>query len=372
MHIQFSKLLLILLSIFLLINPLGVLSDDWVYTVKEGDTLWGVTNQYLVDEDFVKKLQQLNNIADPLNLTPNTIIKIPLKWVRNFATPMHVRHVRGQVDLFEKDTATSLKLIPGVPIMAGNSIHTGNNSSAVFEFIDDSRIILEENSILNIEVLESIEPSGKSHFRLHLKKGRLETQVSPKKKPANRFEITTPFSVTSVRGTQYRVSSIPENTLSHTEVLEGGVRVSNGGKTELIPSGFGTITEIDKPPKPPIELIASPDIDHISKLFDSSPVRFTLAELSNGQKYRVQIATGQAFESILFSQVFSSRVIEIPGLANGTYSIRIRGIDKYGLEGTNAQFQFELNAFNLPLKYLYLLLLGLIPVLALWVLFRLR
>ncbi len=344
MNVQFSKFLFTFLTIFLFINPPKVLSDNWIYTVKEGDTLWGLTHQYLVNETYVKKIQELNNILDPLFLTPDTKIRIPIKWIRRFPTPIRVLAIQGKVDLIEKDKGILSRLILGVPILAGNSIQTGENSSVTLEFIDNSRIILEENSILNIEILKSSQQTGKSHFRVYLKKGRLETQVTPQKNPASRFEITTPVSVTSVRGTRYRVSSIPENSLSHTEVLEGGVVVSNLGKFELIPNGFGTITEMNKPPKPPIKLLDPPDIDKVSKRFEQIPVQFVLPKLVIGQHYRVQMASSDAFENILFSRVFPAEQIEIPDFLDGYYHMQIRLIDQYGLEGKDVQFQIELDA----------------------------
>lgn len=346
MHIQFRKRQLAFFAFLLIFSP-QAWTDNWIYSIKEGDSLWKLTHRYLINDSLVTDIQKLNHISDPDSLLPNTKIKIPIKWIRHFSTPMRVRSVQGEVVLFGKDEEIPLALVSGVPILVGSSIQTSKNSSAVLEFSDGSLILLEENSLLNIELLEWSKTVG-SHFRLHLKQGRLETSVNPHKKPDSRFEITTPVSLTSVRGTKYRVSLIPETLLSHTEVLEGGVDVSNQGIHQLIPKGFGTIVEANTPPKSAIKLLDAPNVDNVLRVIDSSHIQFMLPKLAKAQSYRVEIAKTVEFEKVLFNQVFLTEKVNILDFPHGEYYARIRGVDEFGLQGADVIFDFKVNILGDP------------------------
>ncbi len=325
-----------------------VFSDDWVYSVKEGDNLWDLTVDYLKNISYVKKVQKLNNIQDPWQMSPGTEIRIPAKWLRSFPMLVRVENIRGQAELIDEKTGDSSKLISGVLVIVGDTIRTGENSSVVLGFIDGTRLSLEENSELKVQFLGGYEYTGLTDSRLYLKQGRLETQVTPRKDTANHFIISTPVSVTSVRGTDYRVSAEPQNETSKTEVLEGGVLVSSSDKALLIPHGFGTIAAVDREPIPPVKLLDPPSIEDVPRLLERVPVQLKLMDLPKDQGYRVQISDTPQFDNLLFNKPFSSAMIRTVDLPDGKYQMRVRGIDKNGLEGKNSQFPFVLNALPEP------------------------
>lgn len=319
-------------------------SDEWVYSVKKGDNLWDLTVDYLKNISYVKRVQKLNNIKDPWKMEPGTEIRIPAKWLRSFPMLVRVGSMHGQAELIDEVTGDSTKLAAGALVIIGDTIRTGENSSVILVFIDGTRLSLEENSELKIEYLGGYEYTGLSDSRLYLKQGRLETQVTPRIEPANHFTITTPVSVTSVRGTDYRISSESESATSKTEVLEGGVWVNSNNKTRLITHGFGTIAAADRQPELPVRLLDPPGISDVPRLFERVPVQFKLSELPKDQGYRVQIAETPQFNNMLFNKSFSSATIRTLDLPDGKYQMRVRGIDEQGLEGKNTEFPFVLNA----------------------------
>ncbi len=319
-------------------------SDVWIYSFKKGDNLWDLTVDYLKDISYVKKVQEFNKIDDPWNISPGKKILIPAKWLRSFPMLVRAREIQGQVELVDDKTGKTTKLTSGQLVIVGDTIRTAENSSVVLEFMDGTRLLLEENSELKIDYLAGYDHTGMTKSRLFLKQGRLETQVAPKRGSASQFRIRTPNVVTSVRGTDFRVSAEPENIVSSTEVLEGGVDVSGAGKTRLIPKGFGTIAIADQPPAPPIKLLPAPETNKIPDLFSRVPVQFQLPDLQKGQGYRVQIARTELFNAVLFNKSFDSNLIRTIDLPDGKYVMRIRGIDQQGLEGANAQKFFVVNA----------------------------
>lgn len=338
MHNRFNILSLILLSVFFLTIPSQAISNDWVYSIKEGDTLWGLSSKYLLNRTYIKKLQELNNIPDSLALPVGSTIKIPTTWLKKPQLSVSVDAVQGKAEVIKKSTGVS-SLKQGELIVTGDSITTQKNSSVVLKFIDNTRVLIEENSTLEVELLEKSIQKGTNKTKLNLKKGRLEIQVNPNKKPNTKFIIKTPVSVTSVRGTKYRVSAIPKDAVSHTEVIEGAVEVSNAGKSQLIPMDFGSVTLANTPPMSPIALLNPPNIDAIPKVFGLLPIQFTLPSLKNDQSYRIQVAKTVKFQQMLFNKTFLSPSIQLPNLPDAHYQVRIRRIDHHGLEGKNIQFQ---------------------------------
>lgn len=316
-------------------------SDEWVYTVKKGDTLWRLATDNLLNYSYVKKIKDWNGITDPSKLSPGAKIRIPTEWLGRVSIPIYINSMRGDVEVVKKRGKVSA-LKKGGFILAGDSISTKKASSVSLQFLDETRVILEENSTLDVELLEQVKNTGKTKTQLYLKKGRVETEVNPNKKTKTEFIIRTPVSVTSVRGTKYRISANPEKGLSHTEVVEGAVDVSNDLGGQLIPRDFGTIVLVDEAPKAPIKLLAPPNVSSVPTIFGQSPAQFSLPALEKLQSYQVQVTESENVQNIVFSQSFTSSAVQLSELPDATYQMRIRQVDQYGLEGKNARVQFTL------------------------------
>lgn len=342
MHNRFLTSHLILLAFLLLAISGRAVSDEWLYSVKEGDTLWGLTSSHLLNASYLKKVQQLNNISNPLDLPTGSTIKIPTQWLKPVSIPVYADAIAGAAELVKKEGGRSA-LKKGDLIGVGDSVRTKHNSSVILKFKDESSVTVEENSDLEVEILEQSRGDNKRKVQLHLKKGRVETHVNSIKKSKTQFIIKTPVSVTSVRGTRYRVSAMPEDNVSHTEVIEGVVDVSNVGESQKIPKSYGTVVLKGVPPQAPIKLLAPPSVKDVPTTFRELPTQFALPDLEEKQKYRVQIVKTDAFQIIIFNKSFSSSDIHLPELADATYQVRIRRIDKHGLEGKNAQFTIVVN-----------------------------
>ena len=50
----------------------------WVHRAAQGDTIWGIAQQYLADPGRYRALQRLNRVQDPRHLPVGTPIRIPL------------------------------------------------------------------------------------------------------------------------------------------------------------------------------------------------------------------------------------------------------------------------------------------------------
>lgn len=340
-----SKIFILLLNFLLGLSAIPVvLAEDWIYTVVKGDNLWNITEDYLIDVTFVDKVRRLNNIADPWHILPGTKITIPGEWIRQYPAISRVINIRGNATIQEAGLDEAKPLATGAMVMLGDIVATGPESTLVLAFMDGSKILLQENSRLKINRLLSLEYTGMSDVRLELKSGRIETLVEPSKGTARRFQINTPVTVTSVRGTDYRISAEEVVKESRAEVVTGKVKVTGANQSRLLTTGFGTVTVAGKPPKPPVKLLPPPDITQLPDVFLSIPLQMLLPVQASEQSYRVQIAASEKFVDVLFDKIFPSNLIRGPELEDGLYFMRVRAIDSQRLEGLNSQRRIVVNA----------------------------
>ncbi len=331
-----------LLALLLIVST--VQAEDWVYKVRKGDNLWNLTVDHLIDLSYVEKVRTLNDIADPWHILPGTVIRIPSTWIRHYPALVRVASLHGTAELWEDGATLPKPLIEGAIVMLGDSVATGPGSSLVLVFLDGSRIMLQENSRLTIDRLMLLEYTGMSDSRLQLERGRLETQVTPNSGSVRRFQIKTPATVTSVRGTDYRLAADATNDESRTEVVAGKVDVSGGGQKRLLKAGFGAVIGKGKAPSAPLKLLPAPDASGIPAVFSQVPLQFAMPGSEPERGYRVQIAANPEFDGVLFDRSYTSTIIRGPDLPDGSYYIRVRAIDRNRLEGLNAQLRFAVNA----------------------------
>lgn len=62
--------------------PSCAIAEEWIHTVRPGDNLWNLTKRHLIGMQYVKQLQQLNNIQNPYVIPPGTELRIPVAWTR--------------------------------------------------------------------------------------------------------------------------------------------------------------------------------------------------------------------------------------------------------------------------------------------------
>jgi len=343
-NIRNRILILLVSSLFFIGQPREVNAEDWIYTVRPGDNLWNLSEEYLIARSYWSRLRQLNKIADPLHIPPGTKLRIPVSWINKFPIIARVNSIHGHAELIAEDSGKITPLTAGAFVFMGETVQTKTDSTLVIEFVDGSTLLLQPDSRLKLNHLNVYGNTGMVDTQIHLNRGRVETQVEKKEGPASRFEISTPAGVTSVRGTDYRVSAEPALAKSLTEVLEGRVRVSSTGETKIISGGYGTMTSADEPPSQPIKLLDAVDTESIPDVFERVPIQFVLPSDPKIKGYRLQIANKKAFDMVVFDRKYTTNQIRGPELPDGDYYSHIRGIDEHGLEGKNAEHFFKINA----------------------------
>lgn len=319
-------------------------ANDWYYTVRPGDNLWNISDKYLSKKEYALQLLKLNKIKKSGNLQPGTKLRIPILWMKQQPSSARIVNAHGKVTIIRAAGEQPPSSDEDIHLFVGDSILTGPDGNATLEFADKSRLLIQADSELVMDTLSTFGDSGMVDTRLRLPAGRVETQVTPKKGPGSRYEITTPTSVAAVRGTDFRVSADDKNPISRSEVLEGKVGVSAGSNTRDIPSGFGTVTEKGKAPIKPKKLLPAPDLSSTPTLFTSFPVKFNWKAVDKAISYRAQLYPAGQFDSLLNDQEVDTSSAQIDNLADNDYVVRVRAIDNLGLEGINQDHPFTVNA----------------------------
>lgn len=319
----------------------AVLAEDFTYVVRPGDNPWNLTERYLKSLQYWPRVQDYNNILDPTAIRPGTKLLIPVGWLRGVAAVAQVADLRGVAERRRGENVTPLK--PGMTVSVGDVVRTGASSSLTLEFPDGSRSLVGPASELRILDLARLRASAGQQVRIELQRGQLENDVSSIRKGSGRFVIETPAAVAAVRGTRFRVTSSSDDVRSET--LHGEVILQNPAGKAILRAGTGSLAQVGKTPAPAIALLPAPKLDQLPGRVERVPLNVEFPALPGAVSYRTQLAPPTGFSVLDDDQLSTApRARSAADLPDGPYRLRVRAIDKHGLEGLDAEREIEVDA----------------------------
>lgn len=311
-------------------------SSDWSYRVRPKDNIWDLAAHYLKPGIPWQKLQEYNQVSDPLHLPPGMTLHIPVAWLRLEPAKATVVAVIGDATAKLPDSAQTVPVKAGMSFGYGTSLATGNDTSLTLEFADGSRVLVQANSELALDRLSAYGDTGMVDTRLRLQRGRLNSDVHPLTGSAARFSVSTPGTISSVRGTHFRVVADPDAGAARTEVTGGKVDVGGKNRHVLVKTGRGVATQDGAAPGQPQELPPAPALECPTGPVNQFPAELHWAAQADTPRYRLQVAPNDKFEALLLDRPVTGTKATLPDLPDGTYAIRVRGIRADGLEGLDA------------------------------------
>ena len=321
---------------------------NWLYLTYPGDTLSQIGQTYLKNMRDWPKVQAVNGVSIPKHLPANTRIKIPVELLKVTPAPVTVTAVTGNVRYKSGDAAFQ-KLAAGAQLHGGENVLTGPRSSATYRFADGSMLTQQAFSKLSFGRLAAYGKTGMVSTELSLDNGRLEAHASKQQPPAGGFQVKTVVAVAGLRGTDFRLNLRDDGKTLRSEVLQGTVDVTAQGKEVGVEAGYGTVVEAGKPPEAPRTLLTAPSGAGLPALIERLPLSFTWQPVEGASSYRAQVARDAAFGEVLLDDVTPQPSITWQDdLPDGNYFLRLRAIDSAGLEGSNLDHAFELDARPLP------------------------
>lgn len=316
----------------------------WGYKVKSGDRLIDIAKVFQKSPQEWKKLQQKNAVSDPKLLMPGKQLNIAINDLKQGEPTAEAVLVHGDVQRLDAAGKPAGKLSSGEVLKMGDTVQTEARSTLTIRFADGSRMLVTQNSKVNLASLVNYGKTGMADTKVRVLQGGIDSQVMPQKGPASKYEINTPAINLAVRGTGFRVQVDEASGSTRTEVVEGLVAGSSSGSSEArIAGGFGIFAEPGKILGQPLKLLASPRLAPAASVVSRLPASFGWQALQGAQKYRLQLlASVQGFETIIVDELLDNTSVQWDSLTEGDYVLRVRGVDYVGLEGADAIWAFQI------------------------------
>ncbi|WP_337661291.1 LysM peptidoglycan-binding domain-containing protein [Erythrobacter sp. Alg231-14] len=301
-------------------------ADTVTYTVEPGDTLYDITETYLVDGVNPARLQEMNRVRNPRRLSINRTLTIPRNLLKYELVELAVGDWTGPVTI---DGSTPVR---GTVLPVGAEIVTQRNGFITFTGSFGGRISLPSNTTAVLERARRYRLYNTLDVDFDVQRGRANA-TSPTLNGQDRLRMRTPIATTAVRGTEFRVAYDPENSdVSLTEVTEGAVQVAAGGATQPAPAGFG-VSSSSSGVGEPEALLPAPAFIDLGAVQTEEALTFAFEPVDGAQGYRVQLARDLTFLDILAERIVTDQVAVFESVENGRYHLRGRAISSSGLEG---------------------------------------
>ncbi len=310
---------------------------EYLYTVKPGDNLSTLSSQLLDSQKRWSEVAAYNKLKNPQIISPGQVLHLQLPWLKAVPAEAVIESIQGEVKL------------NGQPAKVGDKVATGANlestagASVRMTLPDGSTLNMLENTQLQAKELGR-KPMGdyfSAVFRLVT--GRIDALKKKYPDGQSPLRIQAMHGTIGVRGTHFRMGQEGENTLAE---IEHGLVGFEGDKTSQVlalSGGEGSIADGVHAPAT-IELLPAPQFLTVPERYENILVRIDLAELAGAVGFRGEVAEDEAFSKLIAQANADGQQLRIPDLQDGTYWVRVRGVDSHGLQGKEATLGFVLKA----------------------------
>jgi hypothetical protein len=162
-----------------------------------------------------------------------------------------VAAAEGTVLALPPDSESWQPLTEDVVLDSGTQIRTGDNSSVVLTFPDDSKTVAAPNTELEILRMSSLPNGNRGVIVMSQTLGQTLNVVQTSNSANSRFEIRTPSARVVVWGTEFTVI-VDEQGVTEVLVAEGIVDVIAMGVTVTLSAGESTMVIPGQEPAPPM------------------------------------------------------------------------------------------------------------------------
>ncbi len=301
-------------------------SADYIYQVKQGDNLGKLSRELLDSPARWNEVSRYNKLKNSNLITPGQALRMQLAWLKNVPAEARVESLTGAVTL----NGYAVKVGDAVP--TGATLETPAGGSVRLSLPDGSTMNVLEKS--NVAAKQLVKKQQGNFFTavFRLVTGRIE--VFKKKYPLGQapLHIQSKNATIGVRGTHFRMGQEGNNTLA--EIEEGAVNfgAEKFNNQLALADGQGSVADGIHPPQA-IALLPQPKFPALDTAFSPTSVSFTMLELGGATGYRGEVANDEGFEQLVVPVNSISNVINIAGLGEGHYWLRLRAVDKQGLQG---------------------------------------
>lgn len=313
--------------------------DILTYTMRPGDTLITLAEAYFERPGDYKRVQRMNNIANPRRISIGRKIAIPRELLKYRPIAINLASFRGPV------TVNGAPARAGVTLPENTVMRTGAQGFATLVFDNGSRMAMPSNSSLSIRNARIYQIDDSRDVEIVLTSGSVRTKVQPHGNSGDRTRIRTRHSVTAVRGTEFGTALSSDDTAMVSEVYEGQIAVdpenapSDSGN--LVNRGEGVrLSETGERLVAP--LLPAPALNEPGKVQSGEELSFAIAQSApDAVAHRVEIATDVSFIDQILDERSTASAFTLPALPDGRYYLRLSAIDANGFVGMPVTYAFR-------------------------------
>ncbi len=229
----------------------------------------------------------------------------------------------------------------GTPLMVQTYVKTGNESLAVMDLADGSRLRMQGGTLLLLGRLH-LNTSLERVVDLKLVSGNVAVDVA-RRGSGGVFRIETKHGVAGVRGTRFRLD-LGRGKATRLETVHGEVELAGSKAKVMVPAGMGSSVDATGKPIEPRPLPDAPQIEAPLRgdWKRASPLRWE--KVGKAKRYQVELAKDAEFtlEPQTLDAKTNSQLLPA-ALAPGKWYWRVRAVDAAGFMG----FDSKIYAFSL-------------------------
>ena len=177
---------------------------------------------------------------------------------RALAAATTVTIISGDIQVRHGSTASFASATDGEVLVAGDTVRSGDDSRAVLTYFEGSTVSIEPDTELTIEKT-SVLTDGSTIVLMQQNFGRTWHVVTKLITGNSKYEVKTPASTASVRGTAFQVDSDGERTIVTTTegtVIDRVADPDHQGQTVDVPVPAGKTHEQKKNARPAPAVVA--------------------------------------------------------------------------------------------------------------------
>ena len=179
-------------------------------------------------------------------LIPTVLV---LTQERAVAASMVLSTLDGTADV-ARGTGGFARAGDGQVLLAGDRVRTSEQGHAIVTFFDGSTVEIEPATTITV-VQATAAVDGAITIQLEQTIGRTWSSVQSLARANSKFEIKTPTTSATVRGTGF-VTDVLASGATTVTTTDGIVAVSAQGQTVVVPAGSITTVQPTGPPSPPL------------------------------------------------------------------------------------------------------------------------
>jgi len=184
---------------------------------------------------------------------------------------LEVRRISGSVTYLKGGASRRARAGDRVQAV-GDGVRTGANSSVRLAVDTEVGLVtVQEKTTVRIQSLQ-VAPDNGRITRLNVSQGQVRVQVRPFTHRGSRLEVSTPSSVSGVRGTQFGIAVQP-NGRTGLATLEGKVVNSAQGKSQTVAAGYQNLTMPGEAPSLPVPLRDDPTLTYSWQIVVENNIR---------------------------------------------------------------------------------------------------